>query len=161
MSRQSCMLGQSLSRCLLRPTQLDFLVRSKAMLHPFFARKLLALSASKFKFYADCRFIVALDRISARYRASLADLRLQVASSLARCTNPQLKAAALKIMARLASSDPKAVWSEITPQLPALLGKPPVSVQNSALQLCKQLMQTAGLTAQQASPSLQPICSLM
>ncbi len=100
--------------------------------------------------YQMRRFIVALDRISARYKASLADLRLQLAGSLARCSKPQLKAAALNILARLASADPGALWSEVTPQLPALLGKPPVSVQNSALQLCKQLMQTANLTAQQA-----------
>ena len=104
---------------------------------------------------ANHRFIVALDRISARYKASPADLRLQVAGSLARGSKPQLKAAALKIMARLASADPRALWSEVSPQLPALLGKPPVSVQNSALQLCKQLMQTANLTAQQASSPWQ------
>ncbi len=95
------------------------------------------------------RFMFALDRLSARHKPALSDLRLQVASSLARCSS-LLKAVALKVMTRAAPNDPDTLWSEVMPQLPALLGCPPASVQNSALQLCKQLMQTANLTAQQA-----------
>ncbi|KAK9867398.1 hypothetical protein WJX84_001490 [Apatococcus fuscideae] len=98
----------------------------------------------------DDRFMFALDRLSARHKPALSDLRLQVASSLARCSS-LLKAVALKVMTRAAPNDPDTLWSEVMPQLPALLGCPPASVQNSALQLCKQLMQTANLTAQQVS----------
>ncbi|KAK9839902.1 hypothetical protein WJX74_000152 [Apatococcus lobatus] len=98
----------------------------------------------------DDRFLFALDRLSSRHKSIVADLRLQVASSLARCSS-LLKSVALKILTRLATADPETLWSEILPQLPMLLGRPPVSVQNTALQLCKQLMQTVNLTAQQVS----------
>ena len=120
------------------------------------------VGASHQKQNSACRFLFALDRLSSRHRSTLAELRLQLVSSLARCSS-LLKSVALKILARLASADPEALWREVTPQLQALLGRPPVSVQNSALQLCKQLMQTANLTAQQAcaqSKQLRTPCAL-
>lgn len=118
----------------------------------------LFVGASHQRHFLACRFLFALDRLSSRHRSTVAELRLQVVGSLARCSS-LLKSVALKILARLASADPEALWSEVTPQLPALLGRPPVSVQNGALQLCKQLMQTANLSAQQACAHSPSSCS--